>query len=139
MKSLKLISIGLAVFAVVIGIWTLTLDSSKYGETSSVTSNTPAIDVQSKPTVAETWMPAAGNLWTGVTLYFGPKKMLVGEVMGGSADNISFGDQVAKGVLIKMSGGTDEWKSRDAIVGGAWYVRSDDAALKNMKWRTFHK
>lgn len=138
MKTFQKFVIGLTVIVGGFALWTLTLDDkgSKYSFEAS--SNSPAVTKadQPKPT-SEPWTLATGNLWSGVTLYYGPKKMKVGEVLGGSDGEIQVGSRKMKAVLVKMDGGRSEWKSRDAIVTGAWYVRTDDPALKAMNWRIY--
>lgn len=88
-------------------------------------------------TANDTWQEAAGNIWTGVTLYVGPKKEVVGQVLGGSNGAIAIGDQVFEGVKIRMVSGAEEWKRRDIIVSGDWFVQSDDPALKAYQWQMF--
>jgi hypothetical protein len=56
--------------------------------------------------------------------------MYVGQVMGGN-------DGSPKMVKVRMKGGSEEWKSRDAIISGNWYVDSNDPAIKQMEWEIY--
>jgi len=87
---------------------------------------------------AETWQAASGNIWSGVKLYFGPHKRYVGEVVGGTDRESLTSGELTRGVVVKMAGETLEWKNRDAIVLGAWYIRRDDPALNRQQWRTIN-
>lgn len=86
------------------------------------------------------WARATGNLWTGVVLYYGEgdQKMQVGEVLGGSDSYVdpATGQQL-RGLKVRMKSGKPEWKDRDAVIGGPWYVRRDDPAIANMAWKTY--
>ena len=89
------------------------------------------------------YIPAASNIWTGVKLYYGPAKMYVGEVMGGCGRSFGMGSRCAppweseRMVLVRFPSGSTEWKSRDAIVKGPWYVRRNDPALGQQVWREY--
>ena len=84
------------------------------------------------------YVRAGGNLWIGVKLYYGPAKMYVGEVLGGNENYVSpLTGTRFRGVKVMMSNGSEEWKDRDAIASGEWYVLSDDPAHERMEWRTY--
>ncbi len=133
MKFLKRFAIGTAVIAVAIAIWVSTLEKPADPMAPSVETVK-----QSEPAKkASIWATAGGNIWTGVILYYGPQKMIIGEILGGSDGEVSINGTRFKGVLIRMKDGKDEWKQRTAIVTGPWYVRTDDPALKGMEWKLF--
>jgi len=74
------------------------------------------------------WELAAGNLWSGVQLFYGAKKMRVGEI-------VCFTQiRQDKIVGIRMKNGTVEPKSRQSIVLGDWYVKRTDPALKKYEY-----
>jgi hypothetical protein len=81
------------------------------------------------------WADARGRLWTGVKLYHGPARMYVGDALGG---NNNYRDPLTgekmRAVKVRMESGSEEWKSRNAIVVGPWYVRRDDPALAPREW-----
>lgn len=133
MKTFQRVAIGAAVVAIAVAFWISTLETPA----PAVAEKAPAAETNETVAAAEPWIPAASNIWTGVKLYYGPKKMKVGEVLGGSDGLIKAGDTKIKGVLVKMANGESEWKSREAIVTGAWYVRTDDPALKAMHWKLY--
>jgi len=83
---------------------------------------------------AQEWELASGNIWTGVVLYFGQNKMEVGTIQGGNDDYISPTGQKFRGVKLTTDAGTVEWKDRDAIATGDWYVKADDPALTQYRW-----
>lgn len=86
-----------------------------------------AVAASSSSTAEQKWTLAAGNIWPGVSLYYGPKRMLVGEIVDWSDDAPT---PSGKGVLVRMKNGSVEWKDREAIVLGPWYVRLDDPAVR---------
>jgi hypothetical protein len=78
------------------------------------------------------------KVWTGVKVYYGSgsEKTYAFEVLGGSSDCPSMPS--GKGVKVKYSNGTEEWKDSDAIVlSGTFYVLSDDPAIKKMEWYVY--
>jgi len=69
------------------------------------------------------YVPAAGRINPGVSLYYSPKKMYVGDVVG-IEQRYQFPDgTIGRAVQLKMAGGSLEWKRRDAIIHGEWFVR----------------
>ena len=70
------------------------------------------------------------NIWTGVKVYYGngAEKTYGFEILGGG--ECSFG----KGVYVEYQDGTREWKSRDALLDGPFYVRVDDPARTAWEW-----
>lgn len=70
---------------------------------------------------------AGGHIWVGVRLYYGDNHQYVGEVLGGN-------DKMIK---VHMSGGSREWKNRDAV--RTWYVRRDDPALDRQEWEVLNE
>lgn len=100
----------------------------------------PAEQPQKPPVPQSPWTRAASNIWAGVILYYGDgeQKMEVGEVMGG---NDGYVDPITgrqfRGLKIRMKSGKPEWKDRDVIVGGPWYVHRDDPAIARMDWETY--
>lgn len=128
-KFLKRFVIGSFLFlaAVVALVWFVEPPSS----------DQDASDQSAKDTTQSAWIGATGNLWTGVTLYFGPERMMIGQVLGGSEREINLAGEKTKAVLIEMANGSKEWKSRDAIIGGQWFIRRDDPALTEPKWNVY--
>ncbi len=81
------------------------------------------------------WTNAAGHMWSGVKLYFGPKKTYVGEVVcGNNRYYHSHLNKTIRGIKIRYPTGKTEWKDRNAIVSGAWYVKKSDPAIEKMIW-----
>jgi hypothetical protein len=80
---------------------------------------------------------ASGRLWTGVKLYYGPAKMYVGEVLGGTSRYPDLDGGTMRAIKVRMCGGSEEWKNREAVIAGSWYVRSDDPALARQEWRDY--
>lgn len=84
------------------------------------------------------WVRASGNLWAGEKLYFGPDpatRWLVGEVLGGNdrhTDPVT--GQTYRGLKIRYPDGHSEWKERNAVISGAWYIKRDDPALAAERW-----
>lgn len=111
-----------------------TTSSSTEGGSSAGTSNSPA----SKPSVNSTsYISAGGNLWTGVKLYYGPKMMYVGEVLGGNERYVDPSGQQMRGIKIRYPDGSSEWKNRSAVNLGPWYVKADDPALVRQEWAIY--
>jgi hypothetical protein len=83
---------------------------------------------------------ASSNLWTGVQLYFGPSKMYVGDVLGGNANyrNPATG-RTFRGLKVRMKSGSLEWKDRNAIILGEWYVKESDPALALARWVVYEQ
>lgn len=82
------------------------------------------------------WVRAPGRIYNGVKLYYGVQneKMYVGEVLGTDDKHYdSYTGTTFRGVQLKMSSGSVEWKNRDAfIVDENWYVKEDDPVLKSI-------
>ena len=95
--------------------------------------------VESRTQPKSEWIRASGNLWTGVKLYYGsgPEKRYVGEVLGGNDKYVDpYTGRKFRGLKIRMSGGSTEWKNRKAVI--AWgYVKRDDPALDRMEWYVY--
>ena len=93
---------------------------------------------QKSPTISQTfeWLPASGNFWSGVKLYYGPKKMYVGEVYCANNNYIDpHTGHKFRGIKILYPSGNMEWKDRNAIIlSNNWFVRSDDPALERMEY-----
>lgn len=132
-KFLKRFVIGSFMFlaAVVMLVWFVEPPARDRGAANETTSNPAQQAAQS------VWVSAWGNLWTGVTLYFGPERTVVGKVLGGSDGEINLGGIRTKGVLIEMPDGNQEWKSRKAIAMGDWFIRRNDPALAQMNWTIY--
>lgn len=73
------------------------------------------------------WLPAPGNIWTGVNIYYGEdlNKKYIGQVFGGR-DRLLY---------IVNENGDLEVYNRNYLNPFYYHVRSDDPALKKMKWR----
>jgi hypothetical protein len=84
------------------------------------------------------WLEAGRHLWTGVRLYYGAKRVYVGELLGGSehyADPLT--DERVPGLKIRAKTGRIEWTRRDVVSSGPWFVRRDDPAVERRQWRTY--
>lgn len=89
---------------------------------------------------ASPWLSPAGRIWTGVILWYGEgdTKMRVGEVLGGNDDYVDpITGQQFRGIKLRMASGKAEWKNRDAIIDGGWYVRADDPAIARQEWNVY--
>lgn len=83
------------------------------------------------------WIKAEGNIWTGVKLYqtVGRDKVYVGEVLGGNAEyDPPWSRYPFDGVKIRTRAGETEWREREELETGTYYVRKDDPALKRLDW-----
>ena len=90
-----------------------------------------AVQTPLEEKISDEWSLAAGNLWVGVTLYYGDNKRIVGKVIGFNNNVTLDGQKFFKGVKLNMNDSkTEEWKTREAIVTGPWYVKKDDPALQ---------
>jgi len=87
----------------------------------------------------ECWKKAGGNLWAGVMLYYGPSRMVVGTVLGGNERYRSPSGDTFRGLKIRYPSGSEEWKDRNAVNLGPWYIRCDDPALARMEWYTIQR
>jgi hypothetical protein len=86
------------------------------------------------------WVDAGGHLWTGVKLYYGPARVYVGDVLGGNENYVDpFTGDKMRGLKVRMANGGDEWKDRDAVNLGPWYVRRDDPALARKEWYEYKR
>jgi hypothetical protein len=85
------------------------------------------------------YVDATGRLYTGVQLYYGPNKMYVGEILGGNNHYVSPSGLSFRGVKLRMRDGSEEWKDRDAIIRGKWYVRRDDPAITRGEWYEYRQ
>jgi hypothetical protein len=83
------------------------------------------------------WNRASSHIFTGVKLYYGPKKFYVGEVLGGAENYVSPEGTKFRGVKLRMASGSVEWKDRNAIISGDWYVESNDPAIKRGVWHEY--
>lgn len=91
-----------------------------------------------KSTLEKEWLRAGGHIWSGVKLYYGPNKMYVGEILGGNERYTDpFTGRRFRGLKLKMKSGHIEWKDRNAIISGDWYIRSNDPAVKREEWHIF--
>ena len=109
------------------------------GKTSTVRAPNADMPKMINPSILNKgYMKASGNLWTGVQLYFGPAKMYVGEVLGGN-ENYTDPDtgQTFRGVKLRMKSGSMEWKDRNAIISGDWYVKESDPAITRKEWQEY--
>lgn len=77
------------------------------------------------------WKSASGNMWSNVKLYYGPKKMYVGQIICFDKKHNLYG-KIINGVKIKSYSGSHEWKTREAV--RTWYIKRDDPALKAMQY-----
>jgi len=57
------------------------------------------------------WKSASGNMWSNVKLYYGPKKMYVGQIICFDKNHNLYGE-IIDGVKIKSYSGSHEWKTR---------------------------
>jgi hypothetical protein len=84
------------------------------------------------------WIKASTNIWTGVKIYYGPHKIYIGEVLGG---NEKYVDPVSgrqfRGLKLIMYDGSVEWRDRNAIEMGKYYLKENDPALKEMIWNIY--
>lgn len=114
--------------------------SKESAQPPQVTASVAPAPASTQPAAGEPddgWRRASGRIWSGVKLYYGPNKMPVGEVMGGNDDYVSPTGLRFRGVKVKMASGSAEWKDREAIVSGQWFVRADDPAIDRMEWFVF--
>lgn len=90
---------------------------------------TPAPTPTPKPKPVE-YDDMLANIWTGVKVYYGngAEKAYGFEILGGG--ECSFGT----GVFVEYEDGTREWKSREALLYGPFYVRADDPATSAWEW-----
>jgi hypothetical protein len=110
---------------------------------NSLTARAPNADRPKMVEAAELnkgFMKSDSNLWAGVELYFGPGKMYVGKVLGG---NEKYTDPVTgrtfRGLKLQMKSGSIEWKDRDAVISGDWYVKESDPALARKDWKIYER
>ena len=83
------------------------------------------------------WRLAACNIWVGVKLYYGPSKMYVGEVVCGNESHFDPATgRSFRGVKVLFPSGSVEWKDRNTIISGDWYVKKNDPALSRQVWRS---
>ncbi|MFH1098052.1 MAG: hypothetical protein V1749_11235 [Candidatus Desantisbacteria bacterium] len=107
---------------------------TRTNESSNVLIEPPSKSVTSSSESTEPkWIhPRYDNLRTSVELYYGSSKMYVGQILGKNDKYVDLHTGLKfKGVKILKKGGLTEWKSRDEIVGGDWYIKADDPAIKN--------
>ena len=124
--------IGVGVFVGVVGAIT----ASEPSQPSPSVSQAPGNETTSR----SEWVDAGGHLWTGVKLYYGPRRMYVGEVLGGNENYVDpFTGSKIRGLKVRMANGADEWKDRDAVNMGPWYVRRDDPALTRREWYEYRR
>lgn len=83
------------------------------------------------------WLGASGNLWAGVKLYYGPDKRYVFDVLGGNDRYIAPDGARMRAVKVRYPTGEVEWKSRAHIIGGQYFVKPDDPALRRMEWQVY--
>lgn len=89
-------------------------------------------------TLDQGYIKAYGNIWVGVELYFGPNKSYVGQVLGGNDHYIDpTTGRTIRGIKIRYNNGSEEWKNRDAIINGYWYVKENDPAISAQRWREY--
>ncbi len=90
---------------------------------------------QAKTIYKSEYARASTRMWSGVKLYYGPNKIYVGEILGGNRRyTCPITGSTFRGIKMRMGSGSIQWKNRDAIVDGDWYVRRDDPVLKRMEW-----
>jgi hypothetical protein len=96
------------------------LDDGRYENPLTAVPTGPAVD----------WKPAAGNIWPGVRLYFGDWRVPTGTVVDFDENHVTDSGRKIRAVLVRMESGALEWKDRESIVSGPWFVRADDPAMR---------
>lgn len=84
------------------------------------------------------YVPILGKIWRGVEVYYGTgsDKTYGFQILGGSEKCPSMPS--GRGILVRYSNGTVEWKDRNYIVmSGIYFVREDDPAIRAMDWYVF--
>jgi len=89
------------------------------------------------PAADADWVRASGNLWAGAKLYYGADRRYVAEVLGG---NERYTDPLTgrtfRGLKVQYPDGHAEWKERNVVISGPWFVKADDPALAAERWET---
>lgn len=81
-----------------------------------------------KPVSSE-YVTAGSHIWSGVKLYYGPEKMYIGDVVSWDEDFRFPDGRQGRAIQLRTPRGSLEWKDREAILFGPWFVRADDPAL----------
>jgi len=79
----------------------------------------------SQPAQGDGYAPLFGKIYTGVKVYFGDKKAYAFTVVGVSE---CAGMPSGNGVRVRYEDGTLEWKDREALLTGPYYVAAGDPA-----------
>ena len=128
-KKLKLV-VSAVTFAVLLNV--VMIGSKLYsiyyvGESSAPTASSSTTSIAPQTPTRGGCQAAAGNIWSGVTLYSDSGcNNAVGSIVGATSD----------AQTIKVSaGGSETWQSRRDIKG--FYVKGDDPAISRMSLITF--
>lgn len=84
------------------------------------------------------WRPAAGHLWSGITVYDRASKSPVFQILGGNENYLAPDGRRIRGVKVRYPAGSVEWKDRTWLVNsGEFVVRVDDPALARKHWYVY--
>ena len=134
------IAIGVTVVIAISAVLQDQTGRSSGGGVETANRSRSASSVSQPKETADEYVSAAGRLWTGVQLYYGPSKSLVGEVLGGNSNYVDpISGQSFRGIKIRMIDGSSEWKDRDAVVSGQWFVKANDPAIRRAEWYEYQR
>jgi len=133
-KWISIVAIGLALLVVAI------VQNEQSISSRRTALNTPSSAGSENPsTLSNVEFERAGSrLWTDVKLYYGSSKTYFGDVLGGNEHYVDpvTGKKI-RGLKIRLADGRLEWKDRNQIVLGDWYVKRNDPAIARTKWFEF--